>query len=56
MVYTLPVVPAQTICIPLIVTTGKGCTVTFVTADVAMHPFASVTLTEYVPVVVTLID
>ena len=54
--YTLPVVPAQTGCGPLIVTTGNGFTVTFVTSDVVLHPFASVTLTEYEPVVVTVID
>lgn len=35
---------------------GVGLTVTVVPAVVAEHPFASVAVTEYVPLLVTLIE
>ena len=53
---TLP--PAQNVVEPeaLTVGVGSGFTLTAVAEDVALQPFAFVTVTEYVPVVLTLMD
>jgi hypothetical protein len=53
---TLP--PAQNVVAPeaLTVVVGSGFTVTVVADDVTLQPFAFVTVTEYVPVALTLID
>jgi hypothetical protein len=53
---TLP--PAQNVVAPLAVmaAVGSGFTVTVVAAEVLLQPFASVTVTLYDPLAVTLID